>query len=142
METAVIQLISAFIGALGFSLLFGMRSRYLFAAAMGGVLCWGVYLAMEALFHSMFFSCLIAAAAAVLYAELLARMLKTPATLFVIPAVIPLVPGSSLYYTMDSAVRGHIEAAQEYGNRTLVSALAIAAGMSIVLAFRELRSRR
>ena len=34
-------------------------------------------------------------------AELLARLLKAPATIFLVIGIIPLVPGGGLYYTMD-----------------------------------------
>ena len=39
----VSQLLSAFVGALGFALVFGMRKRYLFAASLGALLGWGCY---------------------------------------------------------------------------------------------------
>lgn len=142
MNPVIVQLITAFLGSLGFSLLFGLRRRYLFAASLGGVLAWGVYLGTEAWMRLGFLSCLLAAVFAVLYAELLARRLKTPATLFVIPAILPLVPGSSLYYAMSSAVRGELSAARTYGGQTLAYALAIAAGISLVTAIRQLRTRR
>ncbi|MCR5089967.1 MAG: threonine/serine exporter family protein [Oscillospiraceae bacterium] len=138
----MIQLLSAFFGSLGFSLLYGMRRRYLFSASLGGICCWGVYLAAERFFESNFLSCLLAAAFAVIYAEFLAHRLKSPATLFVVPAVLPLVPGSSLYYAMDYAVHRQYEDARAFGSLTLESALAIAAGMSFVIACRELHTKR
>ncbi len=142
MKDVIIQLVTAFLGSLGFTLLFGLRRRYLFAASLGGVLAWGVYLAVEAWMKQGFLACLIAAAFAVLYAELLARKLKTPATLFVIPAIVPLVPGSSLYYAMSSAVQGDLISARSYGTQTLVYALAIAAGISLVTAIRQLKTKK
>lgn len=142
METAIIQLATAFLSSFGFSMLFGLRRRFLLPASMGGLLCWGLYLGMDAWMHAEFLSCLAAAAFAVIYAELLARSLKTPATLFVVPAILPLVPGGSLYYTMENAVHGRMEAARAFGTQTLVSALAIAAGISFVVALRELQARR
>ena len=142
MKPALIQLLTAFISSLGFSMLFGLRRRFLVYAALGGLLCWGVYLGMDAWTHMEFLSCLLAAAFAVVYAELLARWLKTPATLFVVPAILPLVPGGSLYYTMENVVHGRLEAARSYGTQTLIVALAIAAGISFVVALRELRARR
>ena len=89
-----------------------------------------------------FLSCLLASSFAVVYAELLARLLKTPATLFVVPAILPLVPGGALYYTMENVVHGRLDAARVYGQQTLIVALAIAAGISFVVALRELRARR
>ena len=142
MKVALIQLLTAFISSLGFSMLFGLRRRFLVYAALGGLLCWGIYLAMDAWLHMEFLSCLLAAAFAIVFAEVLARRLKTPATLFVVPAILPLVPGGSLYYTMENVVHGRMEAARSFGTQTLIAALALAAGISFVVALRELQSRR
>ena len=142
MITVLIQLLTAFLSSLGFSMLFGVRRRLLLPAALGGLLCWGVYLGMDAWLGQEFLSCLIAAALAVIYAELHARLLKTPATLFVVPAILPLVPGGSLYYTMENAVHGRLDEARVFGQQTLIAALAIAAGISFVVALRELHTRR
>ena len=142
MKDIIYQLGSAFVGSLGFALIFGMRRRYLFAASLGALLGWGVYLISDALLQSSFLPPLFAAAFALSYSELMAKALKTPATLFVIPAIIPLVPGGSLYYTMSYAVHRDVANARLYGTRTMETALAIAAGISFVLAARELRTRK
>ena len=142
MTAVVSQLLSAFVGALGFALIFGMRRRYLFAASLGALLGWGIYLLVEWLLGSTFLPSLAAAAFALSYSEIMAKALKAPATLFVIPAIIPLVPGGSLFYAMSYAVHGDLENARLYGTRTGECALAIAAGISIVLAIRELRTKR
>ena len=142
MKVVLIQFLTAFISSLGFAMLFGLRRRFLPYAALGGPLCWGVYLVMDAWLHMEFLSCLLAAACSVVYAELLARRLKTPATLFVVPAILPLVPGGTLYYTMENVVHGRMEAARSYGQQTLIAAMALAAGISFVVALRELRARK
>ncbi len=138
----VIQLLTAFLGSLGFSILFGLRIGHLFFAAFGGFGVWGIYLMMDALTGNLFFSSLCAAIFAVSYAELMAHLRKCPSTLFVIPAIIPLVPGSSLYYAMSSAVMNDLEAARQYGQDTLICSLAIAAGISLVEVFRDLRTSK
>ena len=142
MREIVTQLIAAFVGSLGFALVFGMRRRYLFAASLGALLGWAVYLAADHFLAHSFLPPLLAAAFALSYSELMAKALKTPATLFVVPAIIPLVPGGSLFYTMSYAVQRDMANARLYGTRTLESALAIATGISFVLAVRELRTRR
>ena len=43
---------------------------------------------------------------------------------------------------MSSAVRGELELARSYGRQTALYALAIAAGISFMIAARELRTRR
>ena len=138
----IVQLATAFLGSGGFSLLFGLRRRYLVLASLGGMLGWVIYLLVDAWLHIGFLSYLLAAAFGVVYAEVLARRLKTPATLFVIPAIVPLVPGSSLYAAMRCAVRGDMNAAREFGSQTLEYALAIAAGISFVVAIRELQTKK
>ncbi len=140
MKEIIVQLAAAFAGAFGFSLLFRLHKRHLFLAALGGLLAWGVYLLSMRLLDSLFFANLIASVFAVTAAELLARWRKCPATLFLIPSIIPLVPGSSLYYTMSYAVQNNMELAHEYGHQLLTAAFAIAAGISFVTICRELRA--
>lgn len=85
----------------------------------------------------------IASAFAATYAEVLARKLKAPATLFLIPAVVPLVPGSGLYYTISYAVQGDLEVSAGYGTQTLQFVLGIACGMCIIWAlFTTVRPRK
>ena len=144
MKETIIQLVTAFLGSLGFSLLFGMRRRHLLPASLGGMLAWGVYLLADSArwIEGNFIPYLLASAFAVLYAELMVRLRKRPTTLFVIPAILPLVPGGSLYYAMSHAVRGQMGAAGQYGLQALKLGLAIAAGISIMVALREIRARR
>ena len=142
MREILIQLISAYLGALGFSLLFGLHKRHLFLAALGGMMSWGVRLLVQAFVPVPFLSDLAASVFAVAFSELMAHWRKCPSTLFVVPAIIPLVPGSSLYYAMRYAVRNDLTTAHQYGQETLISALAIAAGISFVTVCRELRATK
>lgn len=146
MFEAVIQLITALIGALGFSLLFNVRRELLPASAFGGMLDWGVYLIARWAFGGVFLPSVAAAAFASIYSEAMARVEKAPATVFYIPALIPLVPGGSLYYTMSYAVRSDWAKVSSYGSDTFYCALGIAVGMSLVLAldftFRKMTGRR
>lgn len=130
----LLQLATAYLGSLGFALLFHLRGRLLPWAALGGLLCWGCYLVSCRYMVGVFFPCLLASAFAELYAEVLARVLRAPSTLFYIPAVIPLVPGGSLFQAMSAVVRNEWDAASAYGTTTGISALAIAIGMSLVWA--------
>ena len=142
MRAALIQLVMAFLGSLGFGLLFGIRAGHLLPASLGGMVAWGIYLGVYAVIGNFFLANLCASIFAIVYAELLAHWRKCPATLFVITAIIPLVPGSSLYYAMEAAVNGDLEAAGRFGNQTLVCALAIAAGIGLATVLHELRTPR
>ena len=67
------------------------------------------------------------------YAQLMARLMRAPATVFIIPSIIPLVPGSMLFYTMSWALRGDMAKFMQSGIETLISAIAIALGMVLVM---------
>lgn len=144
--TTAIQLITAFFGAVGFSFLFHVRGRLILPAALGGLMEWGVFLVGSRFLDGVFLPCLIASAFSAVYAEVLARLLKAPATVFFLPTIVPLIPGSSLYYTMHYAVQGDWMMSQTHWKLTGQYALGIAAGISFVWAvvdmLHKLRERR
>ena len=62
-------------------------------------------------------------------AEILARVLRKPATIFIIPGFIPLVPGGQAYLTMRYLVEGRQLDALAMGVQTILLAGAIAFGI-------------
>lgn len=134
------QLILAFLGSAGFSMLFKLRKALFVPACIGGMFCWGVYLiGANLIWEGIFVPTLAASAFAAFYSEQLAMKLKVPATILFIPAVVPLIPGSCLYYTMSYAVRKEWEQAGAYWSLTIQYALGIAIGMSLVYAIYQMR---
>ena len=129
---AAIQLVTAGIGALGFSLIFNVRRDLLAATTLGGILDWGVYLIASWFWGGVFLPSVAAAAFASLYSEAVARMKHAPATVFYIPALIPLVPGGSLYYTMNYALNEQWSLFVQKAFSTLELALALSVGIIAV----------
>lgn len=127
-----VGLLSAFLGSLGFALIFRLRPRYLFPACIGGLLAYAVYLLGIELDWHIFATNFIAACIAALYSELFARKMKAPTLLFSIPCIIPLVPGSLLYYSMSSLLKGNYAAALSYFTDTVLTSIGIAGGMIAV----------
>ena len=99
-----IQILMGYLGSLGFNILFNIRGRKLFIASLGGFISWTVFLLLEPLFPGEAIRYFLAAAAITVYGEVFARIEKTPTTTFLVPSVIPLIPGGSLYYTMNYAL--------------------------------------
>lgn len=133
MKDMILQLTMAFIGSWGFAMLFRLRKTLWGLASLGGVVCWGGYLlVMYFSGGQIFISGLAASALAAVYADILATRKRAPAPLFLIPSVVPLIPGSTLYYTMSAAVQGNTEEVSHYGSLTLQYALSIAGGICIV----------
>jgi len=134
MTDAIIEVVSAFVGTLAFGFLFNIRGKKLWLAALGGMLSWllfllfGLFLAHEAARY-LLVSILIS-----VYAEGMARLLKTPATTFCIVSLIPLIPGGSLYYTMAGALQGNTADFMTRATYTLELAAALALGILLVTA--------
>ena len=122
----------AFLSSLGFGILFNIRGRNLIIAALGGGLAWFTYLLSGRLQPSLVFSLFLASMVGSIYSEIMARIYKNPVTMFIICAIIPLVPGGGMYYATLEAVKGNFSAALSKGAVTLFSAGAIAVGIVFV----------
>ena len=132
------QLLTALLGSLGFALIFNVRGRYLVTASLGGMLAWGVYLAVGTLTPDIFLPTAVASAAVTAYSEAFARLKKTPAIQYLLVGLLPLVPGGSLYYAMRELMERNLASAGEYGFQTALYALGIAAGISMTLSVIEM----
>lgn len=132
-----LQCIAGLIGTLGFGLMFNMHGRGIPLALLGSVISWLVCsLCMRAGLGEA--TCyLIAAAASSFYAEIMARIRKFPATSYLLCALVPLIPGAGIYYTMDFLRRGMTAEAYAKGMATASIAGAMAIGVLLIsTAFR------
>ncbi len=135
MTTAeLIQIFSGFAGSLGFAVLFNIRGKRLAAAGIGSLLSWLLFLLLTRGIPNEAVCYFLVALLISGYSELLARVMKTPSTTFVIPALIPLIPGGSLYYTMASAFAGENGNFVEKGLSTLQLSAALALGILLATA--------
>lgn len=130
--TYALQILTAFLGSLGFSVLFNLRRSKLWIAALGGALAWVVYLALGTVLIGDAVRYFFAASFVTVYAEVFARVKKTPTTSFLVSGIIPLVPGSALYNTMKFALNSDWDAFGKAAIYTLQLAMAIAAGITVV----------
>ena len=132
MTNFILSLIYAYIACIGFGFIFHIRGKLLFITPIGGVLLWAVYLALEGPVDSIVARSLIATMVAAIFSETIARIMKIPVTLFMIIAILPLVPGSGIYYTMLACTKSDWEAFSAKGLETIGVAGAIAVGMLLI----------
>lgn len=137
----ILQIICAFIATLGFGILFNVRDKNLFFASLGGALGWLAYLISMNINGSAMLSTFIASLVISIYAEIFSRILKNPVTMFLICALIPLAPGSGMYYTILAAVQGDIMQSLNKGIETLSVAGLIALGIITVSTLSRLIQR-
>ena len=130
----ILQIITGFLGSLGFAILFNIRGNRLIGASIGGFLSWTLFVLLGFLTANEPLRYFIVALTISIYAEIMARVLKTPTTTFHMTALIPLIPGGSLYYTMASIFEGNHESFLTKAIHTLQLAIALALGIVLVTA--------
>ena len=125
----IVVVISMSLGSAGAIMIFGIEKK----AFWWAVLC--VFLAaigfeLPRYFGvGLFTSSLISAAVAAAYADVMAHVLKVPATVMIIPGIIPAVPGGRLYYTMLAAVNSNMDEFYEQGKGVLLITAGLAIGI-------------
>lgn len=129
------QLILAFLSTIGFSILFSTPKKEVPYAGIAGGMAWGLYSIMTNLFHSNIAGTLFGALTVGLLGELLARIRKKPAILYITSGIVPLVPGAGMYYTMLAVLDNDFILAANKGVETFFIAAAIAVGVIISSAF-------
>lgn len=122
-----IQILTAGIASFGFAVLYNVKWKRLIIPFVGGILSWTLYLILMFLNNEVL-QCLFTTMFLALYTEIVARIVKTPTTTFLVPNIIILIPGGSLYYAIRSDWLNFILK----GKETIFIAAAIAAGIMIV----------
>jgi uncharacterized membrane protein YjjB (DUF3815 family) len=128
----ILSSLYALLSSLGFGIIFNIRGKNLFFASLGGSLGWVFYTFSMDYNFSKLFSLFIGSLACSIYSEIMARVLKSPVTIFMICAIIPLVPGAGMYYTMFETTTGNLDKALTLGLETIGSAGAIAVATVLV----------
>ena len=97
-------MIYAAICTFGFSIFFNLRGKKLIVCSIGGSFAWMFYELFA--IHGIMTQFFASGAAIALYAELMARIMKAPGSIYIAPALIPLVPGGALYRSMLHVLNG------------------------------------
>lgn len=129
MEYYITTLIAATFGTLGFGMLFKIKPSTLPICCVGGFLTWAIVLICQKFGAGVFSANLFAAVFAIVFSSFVAIKIKLPSTILLTTCVVPLVPGGSLYYTMQSLILKDFDKFYEYGFNTLFTGFGIAGGI-------------
>ena len=88
------------VALLGIAVIFDVPPKKMLWAMIGSIISCVIMLIGDKYGLDPLLSNMLATAVPCVYCEIMARVLKTPTTVFMIPSLLPLVPGSRLYYTM------------------------------------------
>ena len=126
---SIVQIITGTIGALGFSIYFRVSKKNVLASMLGGGIGWTIYLIVFHFSKDLFLSNFVAAVVVFFWSEIMARILKAPSNTFLVPGLIPLIPGGSLFYTTKSLVESNAQGFVNNGIKTTKIVFGMAAGM-------------
>lgn len=133
LETAIV-----FFGCIGFSILVNIPRKNLIPAALTGALGYIVNILITNAGFGAASAAFAAACFAALLSEVLSRLHKEAATIYVIPGIIPLVPGAGAYFTVINFINADYEQALMYARETLFTAGSIALALLVAGSFTRI----
>ena len=107
-------------------------------ATCGGLLSWFLFVIFSYFIKSEPVNYFVVSLLISFFAEVMARVMKTPTTTFITTSLVPLIPGGSLYYTMAYAFHQDGERFMTKGLSTLSLAAALALGIIIATTLTKL----
>lgn len=122
----------AFLASASFSLLYNAPRRELGACGVAGAVAWVVYYFIYEKTASDSISNFFVAVVAAIFARVFSYTHRAPSTLYLIPGIIPLVPGGAMYYTMAALLKNDIYESFTYAAKTLKVAGVIAIGIIVI----------
>ena len=117
----------AFVASVAFGLVYNIHGAGILICGLGGALGWLVYLAVQMLPAGDMLAAFTAAAAIAVFSECMARLRRCPVTGYLQVALLPLVPGSGIYYAM----RYYVDGEDELFLSTLLNTFGMAASLAV-----------
>lgn len=137
------QFLLSFCATSGFALYFNAPLGTIIPSGLAGGLSWTLFYLISTYLRQNIIGAFLAAFLVGVLGEKLAIKLKKPATVFITPGIVPLVPGAGMYYTMFYLVEKDFVQAASRGTETFFLAASIAVGIiSSTIFSRAIRSFR
>lgn len=138
----LVQIAGAFLAVASFSMILELPRRFMAWYGTAGAVCWLVYLIARDAAGSKILGAFAASLAVAVFGHVLARLLKAPVTVFLIPGILPLVPGASIYNSVYYMIQDNRSQATYYLVETLQFAGAIAMAVFLVDSMFHLLRRK
>lgn len=121
----------SFLGSIFPVILFNIDRKKIIWTGIGGALGWIAYSVLLDISQSSVIGSFFGAFVVNIYSEIMARIKKTPASMFYVPGIFPLVPGITAYSTINYIVQKQYDKALTTGVLTLSIGGAIAFGIML-----------
>ncbi|MBQ1260676.1 MAG: threonine/serine exporter family protein [Clostridia bacterium] len=138
----LVRLITSFICSIAFAVVYRVAPRHLIYGGISGFITYFVYHTVIFFAHSVFAAAFVSTMFAAIFAEVAARKRRAPTIVFLVPGVIPTVPGGDLYRGMRGLLAGNTAESTFYFLNTIKIGLGIAGGIvAISILFGTLTDR-
>ena len=127
-----VHMVFSYLAAVGFAVFLNSPKKTLYISGSIGMTSWIIYVILMRIGFDMMVCNFIAAAIASLLCEILARKMKKPTILFLVPGIITLIPGLGLYNTMSYVIAGDFQQSFTTGANVVFASGAIALGVIVV----------
>ncbi len=127
-----IQILSSYMAIFMFAVVLETPKKYLPYAGFTGAVAWTVYLIIKETGGSSMAAAFISTLCLALLCHILARVVKAPVTVFLIPGILPVVPGGAIYRTVYYIIRDNFDMSVHYFIETLQIAGAMALAVFIM----------
>jgi uncharacterized membrane protein YjjB (DUF3815 family) len=128
----LIKIMAIFLLSLSIGVLYRVPKSSLMYGGIIGIIGWLNFSIIYARGGNIVLGCFVGSFMVALFSEIFARRLRKPATVFLIPGFIPLVPGREAYLTMSSMVRGDYLEGIAMATQTAWMGGAIAMGIFVI----------
>ncbi|MDD5934597.1 MAG: threonine/serine exporter family protein [Clostridiales bacterium] len=128
----MVQVLAAFVAVFTIAMVQGVPKKFLFWCGINSAVSWLIYMICQDAGMSIAFSTLISTLAVALISHIFARIFKSPVTVFLIPGILPLVPGVNTYRIVYYLIQEDSVKSSYYFNLTLQIAGMIAIGIFII----------
>ncbi|WP_035097987.1 threonine/serine exporter family protein [Anoxybacteroides tepidamans] len=123
------QLVTSWIASAAFGLIFNVPKKLLSHCGIVGMIGWIIYVLLVKGRVDSVFATFAAAFFVAVLSQLLARVYKTPMTIFSVSGIIPLVPGGLAYEAMRHVVMNDYNMAIQFAAKAFMISGAIAIGI-------------
>lgn len=126
----------------GFAFVFNAPLKSLPKAGLGGSVGWLVFLMTQHITGSVIISTFTGTLMISLLGDFFTTLDRKPLTVFIVPAIVPFVPGFGIYNTMLAVVEQDYPLAVHHGTNTFFVGLAIALALTIMLSINNYRKTK
>ncbi|KMK94394.1 threonine/serine exporter family protein [Rossellomorea marisflavi] len=123
------HMVTSFISAAAFGIIFNAPKQSLFKCGIVGMLGWMIYIVLFTVEIDTVIATLAASFVVAVVSQIFAKMYKTPVIIFSVAGIIPLVPGGIAYDAMRNFVQNDYNMAMNLAAKAFMISGSIAIGL-------------